>query len=157
MEQHKQHSSLILKYAKRRYDGGSEIELIRTIERKQMINHLNKLQSENSGLQAPGESPVKPEPAPEQVVTQISKEEVATARKNKALQALVLGPVQLCVGTVGIMTALLAIVTFKRLNNETLLQQGQTLLADCLKTFNKGLLDTVTTPVRVLKAATAKV
>jgi hypothetical protein len=57
---------------------------------------------------------------------------------------------------VGMMTAGLAIFTFHRLNNQPLLKQSKGVFADCWKTFGKGVLDTITTPVRVLKAATAK-
>lgn len=172
MEQNTQKSSMILKYAKRRYDGGPEIELIRSIERKQVIAYLNKIhnqesapvqaeiQQETAESLAPVIDKIEPqavEPQAEVPVESVAagKEAVKAARKSKVLHALVLGPVEICIGLVGLMTAALAIFTFRKVNNPQLLKQGQTLLADCGQTLQKGIWDTFTTPVRVLKAAVA--
>jgi hypothetical protein len=156
MEQHKQKSSIILKYAKRRYDGGPEIETIRSIERQQVVSYLNKLHKENRAQEAAKIETQAAEPAPTvepQVETPVSGQPSASTRKSRVLHALVVGPVQVCIGLVGLMTAGLALFTFKRVNNEPMLKQSKTLLNDCWGTFRKGLADTLTTPFRVVKAA----
>jgi hypothetical protein len=156
MEQRKQKTAMILKYAKRRYDGGPEVETIRTIERQQTLEQLNRLQNQQRVLE-PAE--LKVEPAAVNTPAPVAAEPVspAEAKRNKLLAAAALGPMEICVGTVGIMTATLAIITFRRLKNEELLNQSKTVLVDCLKTLRKGFIDTITTPVRVSKAALAKV
>jgi hypothetical protein len=152
MEQHKQKSSIILKYAKRRYDGGPEIDTIRSIERQQVVSYLNKLHKEAKTQEEA--KAAEPAPAVEpQVETPVSGQPSASTRKSRVLHALMVGPVQVCIGLVGLMTAGLAIFTFRKVNNEQMLKQSKTLLNDCLGTFRKGLVDTLTTPVRVLKAA----
>jgi hypothetical protein len=157
MEQRKQKPALVLKYGKRRYDGGPEVEAIRAIERQQAVAQMSHLQNRQRHLEpvqiqvesAP-EPVTLPQPAP------VAQAAPATgSRKNRILEALLLGPMELCIGAVGIMTATLAIITFRRLNNAELLEQSRAVFRDCVKTFRKGLLDTLTTPVRALKAAKA--
>ncbi|HEY9686663.1 MAG TPA: hypothetical protein V6C52_06785 [Coleofasciculaceae cyanobacterium] len=154
MEQHKQKSSIILKYAKRRYDGGPEIDTIRSIERQQVVSYLNKLHKEAREQEEAKAAELAPTVEP-QVETPVSGQPSASTRKSRVLHALVVGPVQVCIGLVGLMTAGLAIFTFRKVNNEQMVKQSQTLLNDCLGTFRKGLVDTLTTPIRVLKAAIA--
>lgn len=155
MEQRQQKSSMVLKYNKRRFDGGTEIEMIRTIERRNAIAQLERLSAQtatsNPITEQPiiSEQPVLQPPAPHE-------EPAPVPRKSRVLEATILGPMELSVGIVGIMTATLAIYTFHRLNNQPLLKQSQGVLRDCVKTFNKGIVDTLTTPVRVVKAAAAK-
>ncbi len=159
MEERTQKSSLVLKYGKRRYDGGSEIELIRTIERRQAAAKLNQLQHQHMlevqahiepNRQADLSPGVVEGPAP------VAQPVIPANSSDKVWQAWILGPMELSVGVVGMMTALLAIFTFRRLNNQALVKQSHGVFNDCLKTFGKGLLDTFTTPVRVLKVSTTR-
>ena len=96
MEQNTQKSSIILKYAKRRYDGGPEIETIRSIEHQQVVSYLNKIRQEQAA-----ENPATT------TETQVNKPtapqtEAQANRKSKMLHALVIGPVQVCIGLVEI-------------------------------------------------------
>lgn len=152
MEQRKQTSPLVLKYGKRRFDGGTEVELIRTIERQKTMLELRRLQEQHleevkTDLAKPSAQANLTPPAAEP-----AKEPAPVARKNRVLEAWILGPMELCVGAVGLLTATLAVITFRQLNNEPLLKQSQGVFNDCLGTFRKGIIDTLTTPIRVLKA-----
>jgi hypothetical protein len=71
-------------------------------------------------------------------------------------EAAMRGPLQLCIGVVGMLTAVLAIVTFRRANNQPMLDQSLIVFKDCRQTFFKGFLDCFTTPVRVVKAGLKK-
>lgn len=182
MERKQQKSSIILKYNKRRFDGGSEVEQIRQIEYKQAVAQLDKLYNGQPQLDgtsalaprlsapaaAPSLNPVLPvsqpvaEPLPElnelnpvnELTAPPLPEETRHQKRLKRVQeALLMGPLELCVGMVGMLTALLALLTFSRMKNEKLVGQSKAIFKDCLKTFNKGLLDTVAAPVKALKAA----
>lgn len=168
-----QKSSIILKYNKRRFDGGSEIEQIRQIEYKQTVAQLDKLYGQQNEQQAnlrtntlsnsaaaPNLAPALPPAQPlVEPVTELNElpapksESKLDKRSQKLLEVWILGPMELCVGVVGMLTSLLAIFTFTRMQNEALVKQSKGVFKDCLKTFNKGLLDTVTAPVKALKVA----
>lgn len=150
MEQRQQKPALILKYAKRRFDGGSEIELIRSIEVAQMNKLFNNPHGNTpNSFSAPlalaqnpmATQPQQPQPAP-----------VKRTRKSRMLEAAIRGPLQLCIGVVGMLTAGLAIVTFRRADNEAMLKQSWQVFHDCRKTLQKGVLDCLNTPVRVIQA-----
>ena len=161
MERKQQKQSIILKYSQRRYDGGLEIEQIRAIEHKQAVAQLNNIYSLDERRVQPltatspvllpqAETPVAP-------VLPLPLEQTPRAKKSKRIfEAYIMGPMELCVGVVGMLTSLLAIYTFSRTNNEALVAQSKTVFNDCLKTFNKGILDTLTAPVRALKVAVSK-
>lgn len=159
MEQRQQKSALVLKYAKRRFDGGNEVDLIRAIERQQDVSQLNKVyqhgtnETVNPGFSAPMNlSLVTP--------VAVNKTEVAqkpvSNQNRKVWETVIKGPLQICIGLVGILTAGLAIWTFRRFNNQPMLEQSKVVFADCVKTLGKGLLDTAVSPVRVLKALVSK-
>lgn len=162
-EQRKQQASLILKYAKRRFDGGSEVEIIRNIERQHVLTQMNRMYrpselhmetAEATSVAGKGAAAVCDQAAPDASGHAVTPDVAELGpERPRFLQALILGPMGLCIGTVGILTAALAIFTFKRLNNEALLRQSQVLWRDCLSTLRKGVVDTVTTPWRVLQVA----
>lgn len=150
MEQRQQKPALTLKYAKRRFDGGNEAELIRNIEVSQMNKLYNHTQATtefgNPSFSAPlNLSPNTGENAPTPKFTK-------RTRQTRMLEATILGPLQLCIGVVGMLTAGLAIVTFGRADNQPMLQQSWVVFHDCRKTLIKGVKDCLSTPVRVIKA-----
>lgn len=154
MEQGQEKSTIVLKYGKRRYDGGNEIELIRTIERQKALKqlnylqkeHLNEVQQDLNQKAAEGQDNPIQKPAHAQHATPKTK-------KNRILEALLIGPMKICVGLVGILTSALAIVTFGQMKNEAMVEQSRTVLKDCFKTLKKGFFDCAAAPVRACKAA----
>jgi hypothetical protein len=159
MEQHQQKAALVLKYAKRRFDGGNEAELIRVIERQQDIDQLNKLfqhpESAN-GMSFGFTAPLNAAATAPEVQQQDAQQKAHRTRYSKLGDILVRGPLQICIGLVGILTAGLAIVTFRRQGNTLMLQQSQLVFGECVKSLHKGCWDTLTSPVKVLKAVFTK-
>lgn len=156
MEQRQQKSALVLKYAKRRFDGGNEAELIRAIE----TANMNKLYNPQGNVMSPVShgftAPLNLTPHPAAAAQPAVKPAQAT-RQSRILEALIRGPLQICIGVVGMLTASLAIVTFKRARNQHLVQQSWVVFHDCRKTLVKGFTDCLTTPARVLQAGLKKI
>jgi hypothetical protein len=158
MEQHQQKAALVLKYAKRRFDGGNEAELIRVIERQQDIDQLNKLYQHSepaNGMSFSFTAPMNLASAPE-VQQQDAQQKARNTRYSKLGDILVRGPLQICIGLVGILTAGLAIMTFSRQGNEAMLQQSHLVFGECVKSLRKGCWDTLVSPVKVVKAIVTK-
>lgn len=169
-------NSKVLKFPKRRYDGGTEIALIEAIEKKKKATseasrfseikamEMKTLQEQNKKAWAKTASRTehkisedKSEGVNKQSVpvTATQSEPIAqvkATKKQKIFQALIMGPLELCVGMVGVITSLLAIMTFKYFNNEPMETQSKQVLEDCFKTINKGILDTVSMPNYLVKA-----
>lgn len=169
MEKQQNQAGMVLQYDKRRYDGGPEIEQIRLIETQQAILQQAALRAQQMGqwptaipAVAPDGMPVvdspppvlAPMPAPVGAsATAQAPAKKPTSRGRKIQEALLFGPFSLCVGVVGILTALLALAVAQRMRNPALLEQGRMVLRECGRTVRKGLLDTVNIPARVFKAA----
>ncbi|MBY0404320.1 MAG: hypothetical protein K2X66_10515 [Cyanobacteria bacterium] len=117
---------LVLQYQQRRYDGGSEIELIRYIEEKQAL----KLQETDV---------IVP-----QVVLQVSK-------KTKMMEVLLMGPMEIAVGTVGVLTTLIAVFAFTQQKNWPMVEQSRMVQKECVKTFWQGCVNTLSSPWKALK------
>ncbi len=154
MEKRQQKTAIVLKYAKRRFDGGQEAELIRAIERQNATEQLNRIYG-NSNDVTPGTTG-EATPLSTHAASQLENQPGAAPHASKLWEVVILGPLQVAIGAVGMLTAALAIVTFRRAQNEVMLQQSQLIFGDCLKTFRKGLLDALTTPVRVVKVLHTK-
>lgn len=159
MEKRQEKSALVLKYGKRRYDGGNEIELIRAIERQKAMKQLNDLQKEHLvevqadiAKQTEAATPIQQDSASASPLQTASSTSDPPIINKKLMEAFLLGPMELCIGSVGMLTATLGVIAFKHMQNEQLLAQSQVVFNDCWKTFKKGLLDSLTTPVRVFKA-----
>lgn len=148
-KRHQQKTALILKYAKRRFDGGNEVELIRSIERQGQTDQLNRMYNgvPQAEVPAAGSVPVTP------VNQQPAATPNAELKFSPMTEAILMGPLQLSVGAVGMLTSALAIVTFRQAKNEVMVKQAQQVFSDCAKTFQKGLCDLIATPVRVFKAS----
>jgi hypothetical protein len=158
MEQRQQKSTLVLKYAKRRFDGGNEAELIRVIERQQDIAQLNKLYQNpesTDGLNFNFPSPFNLAPQPVAPQQEAPKKAVHPVR-SKVWETILRGPLHICIGVVGVLTASLAIVTFRRQGNDLMVEQSRMVFNECVKSLRKGCWDTLTTPVRVVKVLFSK-
>lgn len=159
MEQREHKSGLVLKYGKRRFDGGTEIELIRSIEKQKALKQLNELQKQHLNEVQTELATKQPKQEAEAPTEQAVPEAVAETPpdvKRRVQEALLLGPLAVCIGSVGVLTAMLAIAAFRQMKNDAMLQQSRLVLKDCWKTLRKGLADSITTPVRVYRAATGK-
>jgi hypothetical protein len=154
---HQQKSALILKYAKRCYDGGPEIDLIRNIERQNQTDQMNRMYhgANKAGVTRP--ECAHPQTAGTVPFSQYNPAQVdgnvAQVQFSPVAEAVLMGPLQVAVGLVGMLTAGLAILTFSQAKNEGMVQQSKQVFSDCAKTFKKGLWDTLCTPVRVFKAS----
>jgi hypothetical protein len=158
MEQGQQKAAVVLKYAKRRFDGGNEMDLINVIERQQDVDQLNKLYQPRSveGKHASFTAPLSL--MPNAVVAQpaVEQDKTARVRYSKLGEIALRGPLQICIGLVGILTAGLAIMTFRRHRNDVMLAQSRLVLNECLKSLRKGCWDTLVSPVKVLKTILTK-
>lgn len=157
MEQRQQKSAIVLKYAKRRFDGGNECDLIRAIERQQDVEQLNRAYSGAfTNMKTGFTAPLNLAPQPAAAVPPTAEAPVKQGKRSKVMETLIRGPLQVCIGLVGMLTAGLAIVTFRRCHNEMMLQQSRAVFNDCVKAFRKGIWETCTSPVQVLKVALSK-
>lgn len=161
-------NSMVLKFEKRRYDGGSEIELIQYIEN---CNRYNAAQGNNQQVMSQPMNPqmmqepmVHSVPQQQQVQGQGESRSLAgtvqqfganekASRSRQVLETLALGPMEIAVGSVGILTSGLAIVTFSQMNNPEMAEQSKAVLKECTSTLLKGFVDTLWSPVKALKVA----
>ena len=150
---------IVLKFKKRRFDGGSEVALIKAFERQEARAQQSRLLIRTEPLSisplsipkdggfAENRSKEPCEGPCESEITEVIKpEKEPVLSKNPYIEALCLGPLELCVGLLGIMTATLGIVTFGHLKNQDLAQQSRDVLQDCFKTIGKGMADTLAGP-----------
>lgn len=159
MEQRQQKAVTILKYGKRRFDGGNEAELIRTIERQQEVEQFNRLYyPEHAGSAGMSFSaPLSISPLTVQQTPEMSQPAPQPATRFSRFGEIALrGPLQICIGLVGLLTTGLAIVTFHRAQNHMMVAQSRAVFQDCLRTLQQGLWDTLMTPVRLVRAAMQK-
>ncbi|MBX2861846.1 MAG: hypothetical protein KTR14_11480 [Vampirovibrio sp.] len=132
-----QYQEVVLKYDKRRYDGGSEVELIEYLEAQNAVAQLNNPELRQYELK--------------ELQQQAAAASAAKSRWQKIAEALAIGPMELAVGTVGIFTSLLAIATFRWFNNHTMADQSKQVLRDCWKTLGQGCIHLATGPVKAIK------
>lgn len=145
-----QRANLVLKYVKRRYDGGGEADLIRSIERQNQNDQLNRMYQ---GAPVPQAAPAASVPVSQEMPGQPEALQAEDLKFSPVTEAILMGPLQLSVGSVGMLTAALAILTFRQAKNEVMVQQAKQVFNDCMITFNKGLRDTLAMPVRLFKAS----
>ena len=141
-KRHQQKANLVLKYVKRRYDGGGEADLIRSIERQNQNEQLNRMYN---GTPVQHAASV---PTPQEVVAPVED-----LKFSPVTEAILMGPLQVAVGSVGMLTAALAVLTFHQAKNEVMVQQAKQIFNDCMGTFYKGIRDTLAMPVRIFKAS----
>ncbi len=172
MKKQDKNALMVLKYGKRRYDGGSEVQQIERIERKQALAQLRALELQTETMEKP-ENAELPEKSSEPVATAtlgmdadlrppvvlklvpplpaISEADKNT-RRYRVVEALIIGPLALSVGMVGLLLTGLALFVFGRAGNQTLVEQAVDIRSQCMLALRKGFLDTLTTPTRVFKA-----
>lgn len=117
---------IMLQYRKRMYDGGSEIELIQYLEAKRSLK-LTEAQAQ-----------VK---------------EMAKPRTKRILETLILGPMELAIGVVGVMTTVIAILAFRQQRNWPLVEQSKKVFKECLRTFGQGVVHSITGPWKAVRLA----
>lgn len=151
MEESRSELSKILKYQRRRFDGGSEMELIQAMEAGQVLalKTIGPLTTESTKVMDIVED--TPDLAPPPAVP----EQKASGKLREIGYALLLGPVEILVGLVGLFTCTVAIGMFTHFKNQSLVTKSQTVLKDCLKTLVKGCKDTVLAPAKVTRLALA--
>jgi hypothetical protein len=150
---------LILQYEKRRYDGGPEIELIRQIEERHLLADMQaQMLATMAHDRHSSTTPVAEEPVAA-VVQAVAHQQVPVSpvvkasRQRRVLEALLIGPMEIFVGILGICTTLLALATFSRSNNVAMQHESKVVLGECVQTLGQGVLHLFTSPVRVLTAA----
>lgn len=165
-------NELILDCNNRRFDGGTEIELIAQIEAQQAHHQQRPQPHHGRSSSAAHATAVKgaaqhkaratrPEhsnlrhssliPAAEtgRVIPLTNRQ---APRWKYAVDALLVGPLQVAVGFVGILTSILAMATFKKNQDEAMAAQSKQVFKDCSHTLLLGVLYTVLSPIRSLKA-----
>jgi hypothetical protein len=126
---------IILSYKRRRYDGGPEMELIAYLEAQHQQKTLSGY-SELDELMADYD-----DMAPT----------AHHAAKHKSLwqqvgEVLCMGPLEIFVGLLGMITTGIAATTFKTLMNPALTAQSRAVYDDCWDTCKQGLAHTLKAP-----------
>ncbi|MGE0201648.1 MAG: hypothetical protein AB7P76_11855 [Candidatus Melainabacteria bacterium] len=142
--------AMVLKFSKRRYDGGSEMELIQELDSARRIIQPRKAFAEPRAQESAvaGSMPVMPD-------AKAATGKKPAPRTQKILQALLMGPLQMTIALVGLLTTGLALVTCIYYRNESLAAQSRLVYRECLKTLMKGLTDTFIGPGKALQAVMA--
>lgn len=148
---------LALRFEKRRFDGGNELELIQQIEAQQAR------QLAQAGLVSNEQAALMVSRRPQQrVVQRIQPAGPAQAsfqhrtKSAAAWEALIVGPLEIAVGAVGMLTSVIAMATFFNSKNAVLAQQSKQIMRDCSITFVRGFINSALMPVRLVKIAITK-
>jgi hypothetical protein len=151
--QTEQQGPVVLQYTKRRYDGGTEIELIKYIEAKKSLKAIEDKVLAEMDLEQTMDHDDEPMP-----MADVSAPEAVTEahRKTKILEALLLGPMELAVGMVGMLTTVLAIAAFRYQKKQPLVEQSKAVFKECWTTFLQGSIHVWTGPFRALKVALSR-
>ncbi len=179
--------SIVMTFKKRRYDGGTEIQLIQAIERKNQqqfaevkarqlrveleeqmnTNHggttamqgLQGIEGMPHGYRSVNRKAPRTEDTNEPTIKAASTDgnqlPSNSTKSRRIFHAMVMGPLEIIVGCVGVVTSILAMLTFVYFKNTTLLQQSKSVFNDCIHTLKKGCVDTMFSPARVIRAAVA--
>ncbi len=155
-------NELATELTERRFDGGTEVELIAQIEAKQ------RQQSQTTQPRA-----VKPRTRKATAAVTQPKQQQAKSLQGRAVEAsagiplegraekpnrikyavdtLMVGPLQIAVGLVGMLTSALAMASFRKAGDEGLQAQSKAIFKDCGLTLLIGLYYTLVSPIRCLK------
>lgn len=151
-------NNLVLECHTRRFDGGTEGELIRQIEERQRRQAILSGGSGGRMTQPPASSrmTIRSQEAPSaEGITAIPLDNRLENGRPKRLRAafdcLIVGPLQIAVGIVGILTAVLALAAFIKNKDEALTAQSHHILKECVITLARGVLETALSPLKVLK------
>jgi len=127
---------IILNFKKRRFDGAHEMDALTLVytNRKVILSQVPTEQETSHRLEQ-GQCQRAPQ----------------SKKSQRILQALITGPLEVAVGSVGILTAGIAIFTFSWCNNTALVNHSKNVFSDCVKTMGQGLVNTVIGPGKALK------
>lgn len=154
MEEHQneaQQKTIILHYDKRRYDGGSEIEVIEHLEAARHVSLQEAgRKALTESLAEQGENIQNDVNSAESV---LQKQENKPCRSKRVMELLVMGPFEISVGFVGVLTTGLAIYTFNQVRNQQMVDHSKDVFRDCVKTLGQGLLHSLAGPFKALKIA----
>lgn len=145
----------------RRFDGGTEINLIAQIEARQEQGELPKTAKRNPVAKAGRASVPRGVTPQSDNARNTTLQEAVTAiplqnrtqpnRVKMAMDTLLVGPLQIAVGAVGILTSGLAMASFCKSGDESLQQQSRAIFRDCSLTLLIGMFYTLVSPLRCLK------
>jgi hypothetical protein len=152
-------NELLIDATKRRFDGGTEIDLIAQIEAQQERSELNhkrdahrskhkkhaKRQHKTSGHKHANHN--RPTVTADIPLTN----RVAVPRWKYAADTLLLGPLQIAVGCVGILTSGLALATFAKNGDKHMVEQSKDVFIDCTKTLVTGVFHLAISPLSFVK------
>ena len=124
---------IILSYKRRRYDGGPEVELIAYLEAQHQQQQLTGTTLLEDLLYETEDAPA------EKTLWQ------------KMGEVLFIGPLEIFVGVLGMLTTGIAATAFKAFMNPALNAQSRAVFADCWTTFKQGCVHTVKAPIRVFQ------
>lgn len=153
-------NELLIDATHRRYDGGTEIELIQQIEAQQQRSQRQPERPTKKGHNShknharKSKRPAKQQPLP--VSNPVGREIPLTNRQSAprwkhAVDTLLIGPLQIAIGAVGLLTSGLAMATFHKNKDEALVHQSKQVMKDCIKTFGTGFWFTAIAPIRFVK------
>lgn len=162
----KKRPPIVLKFKKRFYDGEQEVELIKRLERRYQEMQFDENATQKTGVAASstttGVRPslrvvnpkdhqeISPTAAPAEAVETVA-ETNAASKKQQILQALFLGPLEISVAILGVITAGFAMITFACFKNQELNQHSQVVLVECRKAFIRGIKNTISGPGKALQ------
>lgn len=175
MEKQQKQPVMVLKYGKRRFDGGLEMLQIRMIERQQSIAKLKRMSELDASSLPLSLDLAPPAETPDTLPTALSTEDATASNAveeaalldaissenlpvvsplRQALGLLLLGPLAICIGLVGLVVAFLVLVVCRCIANPPLKAQAHLVIQECVKTIQKGSADLLTAPRRALQLFT---
>ncbi len=155
-------NELATELTERRFDGGTEIDLIAQIEAKQKNQQHNQPRSATPRGVGKANHTTRPQAhAKAQSLQGRAMEtnagiplEGRASKPNRikhAVDTLMVGPLQIAVGIVGMLTSGLAMASFRKAGDEALQAQSKSIFKDCSLTLLIGLYYTVVSPLRCIK------
>jgi hypothetical protein len=127
---------IILNYKRRRYDGGPEMELIAYLEAQHKQLELTETGNMANLLED---------------IMDGQLDNAPRSRWHQLGEVVCIGPLEITVGILGMLTTGLAAMVFKAFMNPALSEQSRSVFHDCWDTFKQGCKHTVYAPVNVVK------
>lgn len=156
----KQRRPVVLKFKKRFYDGEQEAELIKRLERRYQEMHFDENGTPKVNAETPASTVDNVRPslrvvnhsaASPVVAPTAAPAQPSVSKKHLILQALFLGPLEISVAILGVITAGFALVTFACFKNQELNQHSRVVLVECKKAFARGIKNTIAGPGKALQ------
>ncbi|MEM0950539.1 MAG: hypothetical protein AAGI66_00160 [Cyanobacteria bacterium P01_H01_bin.74] len=146
--------NIVMKAKKRRYDGGSEVSLIEMIERRKTDDEkkAKDILASNPLIASATEA----KSAPKSFQPNVDLKSKKNKPLGKVSSALVKGPLQICIGIVGVFTSVLGIYVFQVQKQDKLAEQSKVVFKECLASIQKGCLDTLKSPFIAAKSVLFK-